>query len=117
EQTLSEIGDITGRAWESQLRRQRGEILLSLNPARAGEAEADFNEAIKAARRQSAKSLELRTATSLATLWRTQGRLDEARNLIGPIYSWFSEGADTKHLRRARDVQMALSTSDLQRLN
>ena len=117
EQTLSEIGDITGRAWESELRRQRAEILLSHDPARAGEAEAFLKEAIEVARRQSAKSLELRAATSLATLWRAQGKFDEARNLIGPIYTWFSEGTDTKDLRCARDVQMVITDSGLHRLN
>jgi predicted ATPase len=115
EQTLSEVGDITGRAWESELRRQRAEILLSHDPAKADEAEGFFNEAIEVARRQSAKSLELRAATSLATLWRVQGRFDEARNLIGPIYTWFSEGAETKDLRCARDAQMVIIDSGLPR--
>jgi predicted ATPase len=81
---------------------------LALEPARVGEAETYFEKAIEVARRQGAKSLELRAATSLAELWHAQGRLDEARNLLGPIYRWFSEGTDTADLRRARDVQIAL---------
>jgi class 3 adenylate cyclase/tetratricopeptide (TPR) repeat protein len=104
EQTLSEISDITGRAWESELRRQKAEILLSRDPARVSEAETLLKGAIEVTHRQSAKSLELRAATSLATLWRAQGRFDEAQNLIGPIYTWFSEGRDTKDLRCARDA-------------
>jgi class 3 adenylate cyclase/predicted ATPase len=107
EQTLIDIGDVTGRAWESELRRQRGEILLSHDPTRAGEAETSFKEAIEMARRQSAKSFELRAAISLATLWLTQTRFDEAEKLIGPIYGWFTEGADTADLKRARDAQRA----------
>jgi class 3 adenylate cyclase/predicted ATPase len=111
--TLSDIGNVTGRAWESELRRQNAEILLSHNPARADEPEAFLKEAIEVARSQSAKSLELRAATSLARLWQTQGRRDDARDLIRPICAWFTEGADTEDLKRARDVQMALSDSDL----
>jgi predicted ATPase len=117
EQTLNNIGDVTGRAWESELRRQRGEILLSCDSTKITESEVSFKKATEAACRQSAKSLELRAATSLAKLWQTQGKFDDARNLIGPIYSWFSEGTDTKDLRRARDIQMALINSGLHRLN
>jgi class 3 adenylate cyclase/predicted ATPase len=117
EQTLNEIGDVTGRAWESELWRQKGEIVLSHDPARFGEAESCFRSAVETARRQSATSLELRAATSLATLWQSQGRLDEARDLIAPICAWFTEGADTQDLKRARNVQMAVGISDLQPLN
>ena len=117
EQTLSDIGDVTGRAWESELRRQRGEMLLSHDPARLGEAEASFKEAIELAGRQNAKSMQLRAATSLARFWRGQGRIDEARNLIGPIYTWFSEGTDTSDLRRARDTHMGLANSGPHHLN
>jgi predicted ATPase len=105
EQTLADTNDVTGRAWESELHRQKAQILLALDPGRAGEAESNLWEAIEVARRQSAKSLELRAATSLAELWRAQKRLDEARDLMGPIYRWFDEGTDTEDMRRARDVQ------------
>ena len=60
------------------------------------------------ARDQRAKSLELRAATSLAELWQTQARPNEARALLEPIYRWFDEGAETADLRRARDAQSAL---------
>jgi ATP/maltotriose-dependent transcriptional regulator MalT len=109
EQAVANVSDEAGRPWESELNRQRGQFLLALEPARVGEAESYFAKAIEVARRQGAKSLELRAATSLAELWRAQGRLDEARDLIGPIYRWFSEGTDTADLRRARDVQIALN--------
>jgi predicted ATPase len=53
--------------------------------------------------------MELRAATSLAKLWQQQGRIDEARELIEPIYRWFDEGADTSDLRHARELLMALN--------
>ena len=117
DQTLNDVGDVAGRAWESELRRQRGEILLSCDLTQIAEAEASFKVAAEVAGRQSAKSLELRAATSLAEVWQKQGKIDDARNLIGPIYSWFSEGTDTKDLRRARDTHMALGNSGLHPLN
>ena len=109
EQTLSDLNDVTGRAWEAELCRQRAQLLLTLNVTRASEAEASLKDAIIVARRQSAKSLELRAANTLATLWRTQERFDEARSLIEPIYCWFTEGTDTADLRRARDIRIALN--------
>jgi predicted ATPase len=72
------------------------------------EAESCLKKSIEVARGQSAKSLELRTATTLAELWRAQGRLDEARALLEPICHWFDEGAETADLRRAREEQIAL---------
>ncbi|MGA9198520.1 MAG: adenylate/guanylate cyclase domain-containing protein [Pseudolabrys sp.] len=108
EQALTNINDVTGRSWESELHRQRAQILLTLNPSRASKAESYLKKSIEVARSQSAKSLELRAATSLAELWRTQGRFDEARTLLEPICSWFGEGAETTDLRLARDVQSAL---------
>jgi predicted ATPase len=87
-------------------------MLLALDPARAGEAEACFKRAIEVARRQSAKSFELRAATGLAELLRKQDRIQEARDLIAPICAWFDEGADTQDLRRGRDVQASLTGAD-----
>jgi predicted ATPase len=108
EETLSNIGDVTGRAWEAELHRQRAQILVALNPSKVREAESCLKKSIEVARGQTAKSLELRAATSLAELWRTQGRLDDARALLEPICRWFDEGAETADLRRARDAQSAL---------
>jgi class 3 adenylate cyclase/predicted ATPase len=108
EGALADIGDVTGRSWETELHRQRAQIILALNPSKSREAESYLTKSIEVARGQSAKSLELRAATSLAELWRTQGRLDEARALLEPIYGWFLEGAETADLRRARDVQSAV---------
>jgi class 3 adenylate cyclase/predicted ATPase len=108
EGVLANIGDVTGRSWETELHRQRAQILVALNPSKIREAESYLRKSIEVARGQRAKSLELRAATSLAELWRTQGRLDEARALLEPIYGWFHEGAETADLRRARDVQRAV---------
>jgi predicted ATPase len=108
EGTLSTIGDVTGRAWEAELHRQRAQVLVALSPSKVTEAESCLKKSIEVARGQSAKSLELRAATTLAEFWRTQGRLDEARALLEPICRWFDEGAETADLRRARDAQSAL---------
>jgi predicted ATPase len=102
--TLSNIGDVTGRAWEAELHRQTAQIALLMDPSKVREAESQLEKAIEVARGQSAKSLELRAATSLAELWRTQGRPNEARALLEPICGWFHEGAETADLRRARDA-------------
>jgi tetratricopeptide (TPR) repeat protein len=102
ERTLGDIGDVTGRSWEAELYRQRAHILLTLNPSNFGEAESHLKKSIEVACSQNAKSLELRAATSLAELWRTQGRPDEARTLLEPVYRWFQEGSETTDLRRAR---------------
>jgi len=102
ERTLADIGDVTGRSWESELHRQRAHMLLTLDPSNVEAAESQLQRSIEVARGQSAKSLELRAVTSLAELWRRQGRHDEARAMLEPIYGWFLEGEETSDLRRAR---------------
>ena len=64
--------------------------------------EACFQRALDVARRQQAKSLELRAAMSLSRLWRQQGKRQEARALLAPLYAWFSEGFDTVDLQEAK---------------
>jgi predicted ATPase len=108
EGALANIGDVTGRSWEAELHRRKAEILVALNPSKVEEAESHLKRSIEVARGQIAKSLELRAATSLAELWRSQGRPDEARALLEPIYRWFEEGAETADLRKARDTLSAL---------
>jgi len=83
-----------------ELHRMRGEILLQRRAA--GEAESCFRRALEVAREQKAKSYELRAATSLARLLRDQGRRDEARVLLAPVYDWFTEGFDTDDLKDAK---------------
>jgi len=64
--------------------------------------EACYREAIAVARGQQARSLELRAATSLAQFWHDQGKRDEARDLLAPVYGWFTEGFDTPDLKDAK---------------
>jgi len=68
----------------------------------AAKAEAHFEYAVAIARKQKAKSWELRAATSMARLWRDQGKPQQARELLAPIYGWFSEGFDTLDLKEAK---------------
>jgi class 3 adenylate cyclase/predicted ATPase len=109
EKALAGIDDVTGRSWEAELHRQRAEIVLALDPKRQNQAEFYLKRAIDVSRSQEARSLELRAATSLATLLQSQGRNGEARNLLDPVYRWFSEGADTHDLQRAREVLASIS--------
>ena len=108
ERALANSGDVTGLSWEAELHSQRAQILLALELSKVREAESHLKKSLEVARGQSAKSLEFRAATSLGELWRTQGRPDEARALLEPIYRWFHEGAETADLRRARDAQSTL---------
>ncbi len=93
------------RWFEAELHRKRGELLLDAcrNSAPAA-AEACFHQAIAVARAQRTKSWELRAATSLARLWRDQGERSEARDLLAPIYGWFTDGFDTLDLKEAKAV-------------
>jgi predicted ATPase len=69
-----------------------------------GQAEACFDRALAIARAQQAKSWELRAATSIARLWLAQGKQKEARQLLAPIYGWFTEGFDTLDLKKAKEM-------------
>lgn len=88
------------RRWEAELHRLEGIALVGLN--RLDEGQRALEEALRVARGQQAKSYELRAATSLARLWGEQGRRAEARELLAPIYGWFTEGFDTADLKRAQ---------------
>jgi len=79
--------------------RLRGDLLAQTGERMA--AEASYREALALARQQSAKLWELRAATSLARLWRKQGRPGEARDLLAPVHGWFTEGFDTVDLKEA----------------
>src|SRR6185436_1233401 len=96
------------RWWDAELHRVRGELLLA-SGADPDEGEAAYTRAIEIARTQQARSLELRAATSLARLWRTQGRAEDARRLLQSLYSWFTEGFDTMDLREAKALLDELS--------
>ncbi len=88
--------------WDAELHRLKGVLLLSLSDGNGAEAEACFKQAIEIARGQSAKSFELRAAMGLARLWHGQGKRAEARDLLAPVYGWFTEGSDTADLKDAK---------------
>jgi class 3 adenylate cyclase/predicted ATPase len=93
----------SGQRWhDAELHRLRGELLLKRQPVDAAEAEAAFTRAIEIARDQQARSFELRASTSLARLWRDQGKRAEVRDLLARIYGWFTEGFDTLDLKQAK---------------
>jgi predicted ATPase len=95
--------DTTGDRWyEPESHRLKGELLLQQNADNQADAESCFAQAITIAQKQSAKSLELRAATSLAKLWQQQGKRQEAHDLLAPVYHWFTEGFDTADLKDAK---------------
>jgi predicted ATPase len=87
---------------EAELYRLKGELLLTRSAEHHTEAESCFCQALEIARRQQAKSLELRAAMSLSRLWQQQGKRAEAYDLLAPIYGWFTEGFDTADLQEAQ---------------
>ncbi|MGB7948914.1 MAG: hypothetical protein WCH75_14610, partial [Candidatus Binatia bacterium] len=102
--------DKTGvRNYEPELHRIKGELLLTQAGEGHGEAEACFQNALNIARRQSAKSFELRAAMSMSRLWYDQGKKAEARQMLREIYGWFTEGFDTVDLKEAKTLLEELS--------
>jgi predicted ATPase len=101
-EALDHVGQTGIVYYEPELHRLHGELWLCCDPTDALKAEACFCRALEIARSQQAKSWELRTATSLARLWRDQGKRAEARDLLAPIYGWFTEGFGTPVLQEAR---------------
>jgi predicted ATPase len=87
---------------EAEVNRVAGEIVLKSPEPDAAKAEAYFEHALAVARRQKAKSWELRAAVSLARLRRDQGKGQQARELLAPVYGWFTEGFDTRDLKEAK---------------
>jgi hypothetical protein len=127
DQTLAEVGETGERIMEAELYRLRGELVLSretggdrcdtfagrvppvsdlqrVRSAVVAAAEASFQQALETGQRQGARALGLRAATSLARLWRDQGRRTEARELLAPIVGWFSEGFDTPTIAAAQQL-------------
>jgi predicted ATPase len=97
--------ETTKERWcEADIHRTAGEIALLSPEADTAKAEAYFERALAVARQQQAKSWELRAAMSLARLWRDQGKRDEARELLAPVYGWFIEGFDTRDLKEANTL-------------
>ena len=98
------------RYWEAEVYRIAGEIALKSPEPDAAKAEAYFERALAIARQQQAKSWELRTAMSMARLWRDQGKPQQARELLSPVYGWFTEGFDTLDLKEAKALLEELAS-------
>jgi predicted ATPase len=90
--------------WEAEVSRMAGEVALMSPQPDAAKAEVYFDRALAVAREQQAKSWELRAAMSLARLWRDQGKVQQARELLAPVYSWFTEGFETRDLKEAKSL-------------
>ena len=101
----------TNESWyEADIHRIAGEIALKSPKPDAVKAEAYFDRALSVARQQQAKSWELRAAMSMARLWRSQGKPQQAREQLAPVYGWFTEGFDTLDLKEAKALLDALAS-------
>jgi TOMM system kinase/cyclase fusion protein len=111
DEALAVVQESGERFYEAELCRLRGVFLLAQQGAQDNREEATtcFQQALALARRQQAKSWELRAAMSLSRLWQHQGKRDEARQLLAPIYGWFTEGFDTADLQEAKALLEELS--------
>jgi predicted ATPase len=101
---FAEVAKTEERWWEPELHRLQGEFLRSEALNHRAEAESCFRTAIEIARRQRAKSLELRAAVSLGRLWRDEGNRTQAYRLLADVYEWFTEGIETQDLKDARSL-------------
>ena len=99
------------RWWEAEVNRIAGEIALKSPESDVAKAEAYFERALAVARQQQAKSWELRAAMSLARLWRDHSKVQQARELLAPVYGWFTEGFDTRDLKEAKALLEELVSS------
>jgi predicted ATPase len=90
------------RWWEAEVYRLQGTLLLQPSIEPVADVETWLRRALDVGRRQAARSLELRAATSLARLWHHQNKYAEARDLLAPVYTWFTEGFDAPDLKEAK---------------
>ena len=104
EEALEALQTAEDRFYEAEVYRLKGALLLARSAEQHAEAETCLRQALDIARQQQAKSLELRAAMSLSRLWQQQGKRDEARELLAPVYGWFTEGFDTADLQEARTL-------------
>jgi predicted ATPase len=110
-EALAHVEHTGERFYEAEVYRIKGEILLhaECRVRNAALAEECFQQALAVARRQQARSWELRAAMSLSRLWQQQGKRTAARDLLAPIYGWFTEGFDTADLQDAKALLEALA--------
>ena len=99
---MTDVETTKERWYEAEINRIAGEIALKSPEPDAAKAQEYFEHALAVARQQHAKSWELRAAMSLARLWRDQGKVQQARELLAPVYGWFTEGFDTRDLKEAK---------------
>jgi predicted ATPase len=108
-EAISTIEATKERWFEAETNRIAGEIALKSRPPDAAKAEGYFKRTLAISREQLAKSWELRAAMSLARLWRDQGKVQQASELLAPVYEWFTEGFDTRDLKEAKALLETLS--------
>ena len=101
---LTDALDSPERWWEPEVHRLRGTLALAMDASASQEAGEHFHRALTIARTHQSRSLELRAATSLARLWAEQGKRAQARDLLAPVYGWFTEGFDTADLKEAKGL-------------
>jgi predicted ATPase len=106
---IEKVERSTERWCEAEGHRIAGEIALKSLAPDPEKAEAYFDRALRVARQQQAKSWELRAVMSLARLWRDQGKVQQARELLAPVYGWFTEGFDTRDLKEAKALLEGLA--------
>jgi predicted ATPase len=111
-EAMTVVGTTKEKFWEAEINRTAGEIALMSPEPDAPRAEEYFERALVIARHQQAKSCELRAAMSLARLWRDQGKPQQARELLAPVYGWFTEGFDTRDLKEAKALLEELAAED-----
>jgi predicted ATPase len=106
---MTAVGTTKATIWEMQVYHTAGELSLMSPEPDVAKAEAYFERALAIARSQQAKSWELRAAMSMARLWRSQGKVQQARELLAPVCGWFTEGFDTRDLKEAKALLEALA--------
>jgi predicted ATPase len=109
DEALAVVEETGERAFEADVHRTKGELVLARGRENAGQAEQSFCTAIEVARRQKARGWELRATTGLARLLRDTNRRDQARAMLAEIYNWFTEGFDTADLKEAKALLDELS--------
>ena len=109
-EAMAMVENSKGEKWfEAEINRIAGEVTRQSHERDAVRAEAYFERALFLARQQQAKSFELRAAMSMARLWRDQGKVQQACELLAPVYGWFTEGFDTRDLKEAKALLEELS--------
>ena len=107
---MSAVEKTKERWCEAEVNRIAGEVALLAVEPDATKAQAHFERSLSVAGEQQAKSWELRAAMSLARLWRDQGKAQQARELLAPVYGWFTEGFDTRDLKEAKALMEELDS-------